>query len=62
MSLDQFLKRYATNDNEWWKLGPGEMQNLFDEAIWNMELLKAKNAQLCAVLEAHTKKGTDNAS
>lgn len=33
LGLDDFIKAYDENDSEWWHLSPGEMQNLFDEAV-----------------------------
>ena len=52
MTLDQFLRRYATNDNEWWKLEPGEMQKMFDEAI---EEIKNLQRALSLIDEARAK-------
>jgi len=31
--LEDFLKQYREDDNEWWRLSEGEMQRLFDEAV-----------------------------
>ena len=31
--LRDFIPRYEHDDNEWWRLQTGDMQNLFDEAI-----------------------------
>lgn len=32
VSLAEFLIRYQRDDNEWWRLATGDMQNLFEEA------------------------------
>ena len=40
VQLDEFLAGYDENDNAWWTLEPGEMQNLFEQAVerWRSEL------------------------
>ncbi len=40
--LDDFIKRYADDDNEWWRLSSGEMQNLFEEAYGRYDILKRR--------------------
>ena len=41
MNPKEFLAKYQENDNEWWKLSSGDMQNLFEEAV---EQLAAKES------------------
>ena len=38
--LDDFLSAYKQNDNEWWLLGSGEHQNLFDAALSRISALE----------------------
>ena len=33
MDCYSFYEKYQQNDNEWWKLSEGEMQNLYDDAM-----------------------------
>ena len=33
MNCYSFYEKYQRNDNEWWKLSEGEMQNLYDDAM-----------------------------
>lgn len=33
MNCYSFYEKYQKNDNEWWKLSEGEMQNLHDDAM-----------------------------
>ena len=32
-ALSDFLGRYQSDDNEWWRLEQGEAQNMFDAAV-----------------------------
>ena len=32
-ALSEFLGRYQSDDNEWWRLEQGEAQNMFDAAV-----------------------------
>lgn len=41
-SLDEFLAAYDADDNEWWYLGSGHHQNLFDEAVERMRIAEAR--------------------
>lgn len=38
--LDDFLRDYADNDNLWWYLDTGYMQNLFEAATEEIERLR----------------------
>jgi hypothetical protein len=49
MELNEFLPLYREDDNRWWLLSAGDMQNLFDEAI---ERAEALGTQLAAVRQA----------
>jgi hypothetical protein len=35
--MAEFLARYRKDDNAWWHLETGDMQNLFDEAVEVLE-------------------------
>lgn len=50
--LDEFLSRYAEDDNEWWRLSCGHHQNLFEEAVERIE-------ELQALLQAERSHATD---
>jgi len=45
-TLDIFLKQYAEDDNIWWRLGSGDMQNIFEEAVGEMESALARVREL----------------
>ena len=38
--LLEFIKKYRSDDNEWWRLASGDMQNLFEEAIERLDKLR----------------------
>lgn len=40
MPLDEFRKRFEEDDNEWWRLQPGDMLNLFDAAVDRIEAVE----------------------
>lgn len=42
--LDEFLKRYEHDDNEWWRIPCGDHQNLFDEAVERMQAAERRLA------------------
>lgn len=46
MNLKEFRAAYAKNDNEWWKLSTGDMQNLFDEACEELDAKDKRIAEL----------------
>ena len=50
MTLDEFIKKYEINDNEFWILSSGEHQNLLDEAIEKIEKLEEENRLMRIVL------------
>ena len=41
LPLSEFFPKYVRDDNEWWRLGTGDMQNLFDEAVEERDLWRA---------------------
>ena len=40
-TLDEFIAKYQADDNEWWYLSRGEMQNHFDELLEQYQKLQA---------------------
>ena len=42
MKLSDFLGRYQSDDNEWWRLEQGEAQNMFDAAVESVAVLGAR--------------------
>ena len=42
MKLSDFLGRYQSDDNEWWRLEQGEAQNMFDAAVESIAVLGAR--------------------
>ena len=41
-ALSDFLGRYQSDDNEWWRLEQGEAQNMFDAAVESIAVLGAR--------------------
>ena len=41
-ALSDFLGRYQSDDNEWWRLDHGEAQNMFDAAVESVAVLGAR--------------------
>jgi hypothetical protein len=54
--LLKFLPQYKADDNEWWRLSSGDMQNLFDEAVDEIERLTDELERTVAAM----KEGGDN--
>ena len=44
--MDEFLVKYRKDDNEWWRLDSGDMQNLFEEAVERLEAAERENETL----------------
>lgn len=47
VKLAEFLEAYSENDNLWWTLDSGDMQNLFEQAVddrnhWKIRALRAE--------------------
>jgi hypothetical protein len=42
--LDEFLKRFHEDDNEWWRVPCGDHLNLFEEAVSRMEAAERRLA------------------
>ena len=64
-TLTSFLRIYRDDDNEWYRLGPGETQNLFDNLLSRAETTEAEVEQLrkhCAVLEAQLSAAQESAA
>lgn len=51
MPLDEFLPKYKANDNEWWYLETGDMQNLFEEAVDQREEARTKLIRIREICE-----------
>ena len=50
--MDEFLVKYRKDDNEWWRLESGDMQNLFEEAADRLaaaeKVIEAAKAEVLA--------------
>lgn len=42
IGLSEFLQKYEKDDNEWWRLPCGDHQNLFEEAVEEIERLELR--------------------
>lgn len=51
MDLAEFLERYSGDDNQWWRLDVGDMQNLFDVSVQQVAELRVEVARLRAELD-----------
>lgn len=49
--MDEFLVKYRKDDNEWWRLESGDMQNLFEEAVDRAEAAEAEVERLRELIE-----------
>lgn len=54
MPLDDFRELYKQDDNEWWRLQSGDMQNLFDAAIDRIEGVEEVVAEMELHVEVHS--------
>ena len=50
-TLTSFLRIYRDDDNEWYRLGPGETQNLFDNLLSRSEAAEDVVKQLQKALD-----------
>lgn len=51
MNLAEFLDRYSEDDNQWWRLDVGDMQNLFDASVQQVAELRVEVARLRTELD-----------
>ena len=51
MDLAEFLERYSKDDNQWWRLDVGDMQNLFDASVQQVAELRVEVARLRTELD-----------
>lgn len=50
-TLAEFLPRYEKDGNEWWRLESGHHQNLFEEAVEEIERLRDVMRKIHAILD-----------
>lgn len=50
--LDEFLVAFSRDDNEWWRLSPGQQLNLFEAALDRMVKINDERLELVGNLQA----------